>query len=385
MSSALASQNALEELAQHGISAAAFDQLLDDQQLNPSGYLGSLVHEAAGEFCDGGSGVHGDAFQLLLSLSEGYNHPQHDIDHSCWLDGNLVKALGPVNGEARSATAELDAYGHLRFLWSDLAPLPCSQSHKTPDFSRGDDLYVEVYCPQVADTSVEKIGRDLASAESGGFLVDSEVGSGVSIAITAIHPVIGEPTVNSKNGERSDPLSFPANKTIDRVLSGKRDNDQFVEGKQNILWLDLKHGIPHRVQDILPLVSVNKAEQTHVGSVGVWHAFYGDKGVSSFFKERSWLRFNPCGSYLMRDKQGLFRERRSISAAVVSCVDGNILLENPWAARALAESTRSDMLRIFRFRPEYSWLAYDGMEELRIRIYSALSYNEWLINSGANR
>lgn len=189
----------------------------------------------------------------------------------------------------------------------------------------------------------------------------------VRIAIS--HPVTGS------DGKA---LTYPANKTIDKVLNHKWSNDQTVAEAENILWLDLMNGLGISSLKVAPYESVNHAGHTYIGSFGVWHSFYGKKDQSTFAPDRFVLKYGDDHSrFYSQHRDGIFRSRASLSAALVLTTDGVILFENPWASKSINERTRKSIRAIYKFRPEYSYFGYvKPIDEHEID--GVLSRIEWL-------
>ncbi|MFY1663743.1 hypothetical protein [Pseudomonas sp. Pseu.R1] len=172
-------------------------------------------------------------------------------------------------------------------------------------------------------------------------------------------------------------LQYTTNVVIDHAVSGKRDKNQFEAGRENILWLDLLHGFGVKSQDTKPFASILKGENTYVGSFGIWHSFYGNRGCS-LATERTDLRYLEQCTVYKQQREGLLRERPEASAAMLLVSDGVLLFENPRASTQLSEQIRQDLKRILRFRPDLSYLAISG-EDLRVRIDGVLAEIEWLL------
>lgn len=110
--------------------------------------------------------------------------------------------------------------------------------------------------------------------------------------------------------------------------------------------------------------SVNYAGQTFIGSFGLWHAFYGAKEASLFPCERYNLKFSrsrPNDIYTQQ-VEGLFRERRYLSAAIISCLDGLVLFENPWSQTPLSGDDIKKISKLYQFRPEFSFIQSEHLE-----------------------
>lgn len=264
-----------------------------------------------------------------------------------------------------SVFAELEVFGHLNGVFPNNVVEQIEENDgkngKTPDFKVEDDLFVEVYCPDESNPERGRVADELIKQ------------SGI------VRMVISRPVTGSK------PLAvkYATNQTIARVVGAKRSNDQTQDDSQNILWIDVKQKLKLSAKKTLPLESVNCADQTFIGCFGIWHAFYGEVDVSIFPTGRFTLRHSgdlESDQYTQRNNNGLFRERPSLSAAVISCVDGNVVFQNPWAVNPISSDVLVALTTLYQFKPEYSWISPDAQKLLQ-RIESCLSDIDWLLKS----
>lgn len=269
-----------------------------------------------------------------------------------------------------SAFSELEVFGQLHAVFPNNGVEQIDENDgrngKTPDFKVGDDLFFEVYCPDESNPERDRVADELAKQSA------------------MVKTVISRPVTGSK------PLAvkYATNQTIARVVGAKRSNDQTQEGSQNILWVDVKQKLKLSAKKTLPLESVNCADQTFIGCFGIWHAFYGEKGVSVFPTDRYSLRHSgdlESDQYTQLDHNGLFRERPSLSAAVISCVDGNVLFLNPWCELPLCDDDILSLTKLYQFRPEYSWFSFDNSSLLHQVEQSIKDLNRLLQLSKGNQ
>lgn len=246
---------------------------------------------------------------------------------------------------------ELEAYGELKSVFYDQEVTQIDEqggkNGTTPDFKVGDDLYVEVYCPDESHDERVRIQEEL-SKQTG-----------------IVRIVLSRPVTGSK------PLAvkYATNQTIARLLGSKRAKDQTQAGAKNVLWVDVKHKLKLSVKKTLPIESlnhINHINQTYIGSFGIWHSFYGEVGKSVFPTERYDLKFDGdlnSHSYKQHQHTGLFRDRSTLSAAVVSCLDGNVLFLNPWCFKPLSDDDINRFIKLSQFRPEYSFFVKKTLKE----------------------
>ncbi len=346
----------VRELQLKGIKNSIPSLLAEEIKEGMGGYLGSLINhtiEASGPTRHEGRDVDSSKeslFKLDLALQNCARAEITDL----WLRKVLGESLmiGKTEGEQKSLLAEIEAFGFLSIAFGNdsVKQIP-EGKNKTPDFKVGDDLFVEVYCPDVS-----KDHKDLVASLN-------EPDDTNSVGEIRIKSVITRPMTGNKQLAKK----YATNQIVNRIVSDKRSKDQSIEGKQNILWLDISYKTAQTAQDCLPYRSVNHCDQTYVECTGIWHAFYGEKGVSRFSKERFSLQISrgtDSETYIQRDYTGLFRERDTLSAAIVSCKDGLVLFQNPWAApnSQLTEETLKKLVkapllqRVDQYTKDFNWL-----------------------------
>lgn len=293
-----------------------------------------------------------------------------------WLVESLRSiASQPSTDERRALAAEVEACLRLARLGAVERVLENKQSPSV-DFCLG-DLRLEVYCPQKHQGERRVVAADLARQHR-------EMTGAVRVAVAIGHPLTGSGREVDASGQivrnhDSQALVYPANKLIDRLLHKKWDARQFPDGKENVLWLDLKHGLDMRTLDCAPFRSEVAKGSCFVGALGVWHAFFGEVG-SPLFADRASLEWSmSLGSY-PQQRRGWFREAHRVSAAILSVLDGVVLLENPWANIPLSHQTRRNLFRLRELRPEHCWTDCAGTLERDID--SMLTRLLWLSRTG---
>lgn len=311
-----------------------------------TGFLGEYIRKSPG-----------NKSSILKGLQEVYS--DFDSENLCdWFD-RTIKAL--VNedfdtqelegskllekeGVKKSLLAELEAYGQLKSLFGTTAsPIQVRKNAKTPDFSVNNEILIEVYCPDESHPEADKVHSEL----------NKQTGC---IKSTISRPVTG-PSDNA--------LAYPANQVMAKILGSKREHNQFEKGKKNILWLDLKYKLGLKADDCLPIRSLVAKGHTFVGCFGVWHAFYGEVDTSFIPHERFVIKYETgreSNNYYKQHKYtGLFRDREDISAAIVSCVDGNLIFLNPWCTTELSNKDIRNFMSMSRFRPEFSFFVKETL------------------------
>lgn len=296
-----------------------------------------------------------------------------------WIRDELnTIARGPANDRNRALMAEVEAC--LRLSWIGCVRRLREGKEPTPDF-RVEELYVEVYCPQEHTHEREVIARVLSKG------IEEATGP-VKVAVAISRPLTGSGRRVDKQGEvrrdsSSKALKYPVNKTIDRVLDGKRNSRQFLEGRKCLIWLDAKHGLQLGANGCIPLSSETAVDPSIIGMVGVWHAFYGKVG-EPLFVERTTLEYPvPLRTY-PQQRDGFFRSRSEVSAAIISVFGGVLLFENPWAQIPLDDDDTNRLLGLAEVRPELSFWNH-GPGRLEAQINAQLDRIRWLVDSSHRR
>lgn len=349
-------QELKEQVGCKGLGASllsAFEQLGVKQVY---GYLANVLEGSRVEPC-----INSTPARIIRSLNEALSSLTQEHGLDAWSDSELRavcedhpgRILGhPAQSKRLASQAsqivEIEAYGHLTntFHGCSVIQIPerGGRGGKTPDFKVGEDIFVEVYCPDEHNPERDRVENEL----------DAQHGC---VRIEISRPVTGSASLTKK---------YATNQTIARIVGAKRDNDQTVSGCKNILWLDVKHKLQLMAGDTAPIQPVTHGENAYIGCFGLWHAFYGKVGESIFPKERYSLKYDGClaqDTYQQKDKEGLFRERLHMSAVVISCVDGNVLFLNPWCETPLDRSDILALLRLYHFRPEYSFICPETLSQ----------------------
>lgn len=332
---------------QNGTGTVLFSALNSLNIAVADGYLAKLLNSSKSDPC-----LDTISVQLIRSVDAALSSAINERDLNDWA-GEALRLICKENTsltleQQKSKLVELEAYGHLKsaFYLRSIVQLPerDGRGGKTPDLRIDDDIYIEAYCPDESGPERERVSDELASQPR-------------DIKLAVSRPVTG-----------SKPLAreFPTNQTIARILGAKRKNDQTVLDCKNILWLDVKHKLQLMACNTAPIQSVNHGENTYIECFGLWHAFYGKVNTSLFPQKRYCLKYDGRSkqdTYLQHGKEGLFRERLHMSAAIISCIDGNVLFLNPWCQSPLDKSEILSLLRIYHFRPEFSFFCKETLPE----------------------
>ncbi len=346
----------MEQVGRKGLGVSLFSAFEQLGITQVHGHMANMLEGARAEPC-----INSIPASCIRSLNAALDSLITANGLDAWSSGELkiacedhpVLASGGAERSKKLASqasriVEIESYGHLKstFYGRTITQIPerGGRGGKTPDFKVGDDIYVEVYCPDESNPERERVVNELAN----------QCGN-IRLAIS--RPV---------TGSASKAVQFATNQTIARVVGAKRENDQTVPGCKNILWLDVKYKLQLMVDDTAPIQSVTRGENAYIGCSGLWHAFYGKIGESIFPKERYSLKYDGClaqDTYQQKDKDGLFRERPHMSAAIISCVDGNVMFLNPWCETPLSRNDILALLRLYHFRPEYSFICPETLSQ----------------------
>lgn len=329
-----------ERLRGIGIRRALLSLLDDLEAIDPDSLLFSVVKEAVQN-----GAISAACFKLMM------------LDLAC---EELVRRGSPKEevqkalNSGSAKLAEVIAGGILGAVFPEIERIPEKRKAKTPDFRLGDNVFVEVYCPQQSTGEDEKYSAWLRRDDG------------------PVKTFLGRPIT----GSTANALRYPSNVVIDRAVNGKREKNQFELGSENLLWVDFLNGFGISSQDTRPYISVHVGENTFVGSFGVWHSMYGKRG-SLLLSERTDLRFLREQNFYEQRQEGYFRLRPEVSGALMLVSDGIVLFENPWAHTPLSTLSKQRLKRLVRFKPDMSWLAVPE-HNLEDRVNSALGEIVWL-------
>jgi hypothetical protein len=334
-----------DAITKNGLNTNFFKILESTGVSKINGYLGALLENARLEFPDN------DSVCYVRALTSAYRCLQPaqiapEVSAKMHAIASVANAL--TEDQLKSTFAEIEVFGHLKSIFFDKHVKPINENYgrdgKTADYQVETDLFVEVYCPAISTLERTNVEKELKQQTDW-------LKTAISRPLTSSQPLA---------------VQYSSNQIIAKVLNAKRENDQTVADAHNILWVDIKKKWQQAVRATLPLESVNIATHTTIGCFGIWHSFYGTKGATVFPADRFCLSFPdelPSAIYEQRDYDGLFRVRPTLSAAVISCVDGNVLFLNPWASCPLEEESILRLLRLDRFRPEYSFFMRSSLEQ----------------------
>lgn len=348
--------NRIHKLVKSGVSNGVFELIKEESiEVDDFSYLGIKIDSAVRN-CKRSS-----PFLQMHALSRAVNQSSLSAFRS-WVVEKVKKMCEPIKSEqdeisiTSKCVAELVSAGLLSEVFDEIELVKERKQEKTPDFSLGGHGYVEVYCPQESQVKNKK-GGSMAILQEGDFRYE------ISRPLT---------------GPKELALKYSSNKVIDKVLNDKREKDQTIADEVNILWVDLMNGLELSAKSISPYEVYDCKGEFFVGNVGVWHAFYGKEGSSKLAKERFSLRFSgSLGMVYYQQKEGLFRERKSLSAALLLTKNGVALFENPWALKPIEDGTKKKIRDLYKFRPDISFFGV-GKNIGEERIESVLQEIEWL-------
>ncbi|MCP4677782.1 MAG: hypothetical protein GY854_20140 [Deltaproteobacteria bacterium] len=313
-------------------------------------YLGSSMNIASQ------NGVTCHAFVILQILDTAVDAFEVS-DHRDWAVAKMKEMAEDDCIKVRASSAELGAAGILKEVFDGLRPMQEKRKKKTPDFEIHRGVYAEVYCPQESQPEKQKVKREIEKQQG-------------MVRIAFSHPLTGS------NGMS---LRYPANKMIDKVVNQKRDNEQTVEGARNLLWIDLLQSYRIPATKLRPTVSEKVDGNIYIKSFGIWNAFYGKEDDSILPREPMVLRYLTGASVYFQRRNGIFRNNRNWSGALLLTKDGLVFFENPWAKTKVGENTMRRITKLFMFRPEFSFFDFPGnMVGLENQIESELERMKWL-------
>ncbi|MFT3695694.1 MAG: hypothetical protein QM831_21330 [Kofleriaceae bacterium] len=332
--------------------------------------------------------------------------------HRSWVEQKIGKLTASDEADATSRLAELRALGTLLSTCDapmgdlSVAPNPTSGKKKSPDFliSSSPPTFIEVCCARWNDGERARQER-IDSAEARMLPAPTEQATAAALAnpdarITAkastswtdpdgrterhemtvgamALPAGGVATftlahrIMQPQGRPKDEADAHA---VARSVSGKKPPGQVPSGSPGILWMDFcdAEWALHAV-DALP-ATIEWKGMPLATTRGVWHAFYGQKGKTRFFT-RAAISLG-LGAEMANASVQQFDARlrndahRCWSAAVLRCVDGVVIFENPNPLVPLPFRVLRELVGLEGYKPELSFhrLAEDDFEGLRGRL-----------------
>lgn len=271
--------------------------------------LTRLVRAAEpGLHCPAGSVLHTTERAIRMIHSRGNLAFQH------WLNDRISKAAGPDFEEASAALGEVRAAGTLLEIGTKCHPVRIGPK-KTPDFrieAEGGPLFVEVHTKQLNGEEAKM----LAGFRRGEF------GRSWTLGADAIREHSIAP------GGRPKPQSL---ETLGENLASKFANikphaPQAQADHPNLLWLDLQDEDMEPVPPdaTLPVV----AGPNGFSSLGLWHAFYGQKNNTPIF-EYHVVSLGDQSPVQRLGFDGMFAQTKAWSAVVLTFPRTAVVFEHP--------------------------------------------------------
>lgn len=266
-----------------------------------------------------------------------------------WLS-KLLKDLHTSEIKQPSANiSELIAFGlaHSSFKSEEIKRIK-ETKQKEPDFQISPKILLEVYSPSDAKnyTNSIKDSNNWVSSSHQGIEIKHQIG----------HPFLG---INDHMRH------FKTTRMSSRVVSGKRDKDQTKKNRKNILFIDLveSNEWKYKCEDSAPIsTKALHSSEFLTESIGIWHAFYGEVGKTLFLPDRSSLTYGVSCRKLYQEIEynGIFRDRKTLSAAIIRFSDGLVFLQNPWANKQniLNTSEITKCLRLYGIKIQYCWFSF---------------------------
>ncbi len=272
------------------------------------------------------------AFRALHATAMGTRRARIAGWHD-WLSACLDAAAGSDHERADGALAELRAAGALLSTEIKVAPRP-TKGTPSADLmvsAGGEEGVVEV-------TSKRLNGEEARSLEAHLSEPFEPSPTGVSIKQHDVFPA-GRPRGEECIAEN-----------VAQKLAQKKDDAQAIEGQPSILWVDLQSEWWSCTADSVRPLTRRKGV---LYTFGIWHGFYGRKGLP-LFEEHVERLGGPLGIWRQRF-DGLLRQRPKWSAAVVSLPSTIVVFENPWAQTPIGSKIRQSLLLVPNADISASW------------------------------
>lgn len=336
--------------------------------------------------------------------------------HQSWVHSKIHKLVGGDEAEATSILAELRALGTLLSTSGcpkdERAPLVAEPNSptgkgKSPDFRLTSlpPTYIEVCCARWNDGERARQQR-IDDAEKAMLAEASEKARAAALAAPTSHVTAratsawSAPDGSTERHELSvsavalspeqvitmslthrgvQPQGRPKkNETESHALasrvSGKKPPGQVPSGSPGVLWMDFCDSEwALTVADTRP-VELEWKQLPLATTRGVWHAFYGQRNKTPFFtraaislglgEERAHVFIQQFDARLRNT------EHRCWSAAVLRCIDGVVIFENPDPLVPLPFPVLRELVGLEGYSPEMSFhrFAEGDFDGLRARL-----------------
>ena len=255
-----------------------------------------------------------------------------------------------INGKL----GEIRCYGYLlsSFMNTNINTTPIKVSNnQTADFQisnpqTNETIYIEVNTKQCNDKESEKY----------------------KIYKDNLNQNINQHTTIVKNRKISiDLFSFaPFGRTkdhtnidvIQKISQIKQSKYQIPENEYGILWLDFQS------QDIAGLISLEHAEPLWYNrnfgmfSGVLWYALYGKKYLPIFISSQFDLNYKGYEKFYKMKHDGLFMQRKDISAVIIAEETYSLYFENPFCEKRIPLWFLEKIINIPHFKYEHSRILF---------------------------
>jgi hypothetical protein len=279
--------------------------------------------------------------------------------HKAWLAKKIGQSCDEKAFEnATAALAEIRALGCLLQAGLTATPIP-EAAVPTPDFRvEPEPWFVEVKSKQMNSEEAKQLAAFEARVHA--EIAEHAAGEGsrgVRMAEHSVRPA------GWKEGDRS------VGENVASKFAGiKPSAKQAMQDHISVLWIDVQDEDWWTLSpDAVPPVRYWREEFT---SVGLWHAFYGVRGLPIFEShsvDRRAISDVPTMSF-----DGMFFQASGWSGVAMAFRDAVVILENPSANNRLTPDIREKLLMLPGFDFEKSWLDWPpGARSLADRIADA--------------
>lgn len=277
--------------------------------------------------------------------------------------GNDFSNINADLGEMRCYGSLLDVFTN-NILIRPIKP----QKHQTADFElvnekNEEKVYIEVHAKQCNDIesknfkkSRDDIQKKIKENQQNNKNI---VKPKVDIYISKIAPF----------GEGKSCIETNIN-VIQKMAQIKKGKNQIPKGEKGILWLDLQS---EGIQGLLNLNQVQPVwynKNYGMFSGLIWYALYGKKKLPIFSSTQINDDNKVYGKSYKMEHDGLFLQRKEVSAAIISSDKYALYFENPFCKEKIPIWFLERILNIPRFYYEYSIIpfpAYNVKKEIKSR------------------
>lgn len=255
-------------------------------------------------------------------------------------------------GEMRCYGSLLDAFTNNTLV----SPIKTKKDNQTADFEvvnekNQEKVYIEVNTKQCNDNESKRFKKNRDDIQKK-IKENQQDNKNISKPKVAIYTSCIAPFGAGKNCIETNI------NVIQKIAQTKQGKNQIPKGEKGILWLDFQS---EGIQGLLNLNQVqplwyNKNYGMFSGLI--WYALYGKKKLPIFSSTQFHDAYKGLGKLYKMEHDGLFLQRKDISAAIISSDKYTLYFENPFCKEKIPIWFLEGILNIPRFYYEYSIISF---------------------------